>query len=503
MIPKLSMLLLFVVVTVIIAIVCRKRSGEVQDFVLGGRSVGPWISAFAYGTAYFSAVVFVGYAGQFGWNFGISAVWIGLGNAFIGSLLAWVLLGRRTRVMTKHLDSATMPDFFAKRYDSNLLQVVTSIITFVFLIPYSASVYKGLSGLFSLSFNIDYTYCIIGIAILTGLYVVVGGYMATAFNDLFQGIIMLGGIVAVIIAVLSKNGGLMGSVELLSQIPCETAPELNGAFTSFFGPDPINLISVVILTSLGTLGLPQMIHKFYAIKNEKSIKAGTVISTVFALVIAGGSYFLGGFGRLFYTAEGGTVVYDNIIPTMMASALPDILIGVVLILVLSASMSTLASLVLTSSSTFTLDFLKGSIFKNMSQKTQVVVIRVLCAFFVLLSVVIALNPTNLITSLMSLSWGTLAGCFLGPFIFGLYWKKTTKAGVWAAIILGVGINVCNLFGGWIAPTVAGAASMIVSLLIVPLVSLVTPKFPKAHVEEMFSCYSVKAEIEQKYAINEK
>ena len=295
----------------------------------------------------------------------------------------------------------------------------------------------------------------------------------------------------------------MGSIAALSQIPCETAPELNGAFTSIFGPDPINLISVVILTSLGTLGLPQMIHKFYAIKIEKSIKAGTVISTVFALVIAGGSYFLGGFGRLFYTPNGGAIAFDDIVPTMLASTLPDILIGVVLILVLSASMSTLSSLVLTSSSTFTLDVLKGSLFKNMSEKTQVVLIRVLCAFFVLLSVVIALNPTNLITSLMSLSWGTLAGCFLGPFIFGLYWKKTTKASVWTAILCGVGINVCNLFGGWITPTVAGAASMIVSLLIVPIVSSFTPKFSKEHQEAMFSCYSVKSEVEQKYAIDEK
>ena len=503
MISKISMLLLFVVVTVVIAVVCRKRSGEVHDLVLGGRSVGPWISAFAYGTSYFSAVVFVGYAGQFGWNFGISATWIGLGNAFIGSLLAWVLLGRRTCVMTKHLDSATMPDFFAKRYDSKALQIVTSVIIFIFLIPYSASVYKGLSGLFALSFDIDYTYCIIGIAVLTGLYVVVGGYMATAFNDLFQGIIMLVGIVAVIVAVLNTNGGLMGSIAALSQIPCDTAPELQGAYTSFFGPDLINLISVVILTSLGTLGLPQMIHKFYAIKSERSIKAGTVISTVFALVIAGGSYFLGGFGRLFYAPVDGVVAFDNIVPAMLATALSDVLIGVVLILVLSASMSTLSSLVITSSSTFTLDFLKGSVMKNMSQKTQVVLIKVLCAFFVLLSVLIALNPTNLITSLMSLSWGTLAGCFLGPFIYGLYWKKTTKASVWVAIIAGVGINVANLLGAWVSPTVAGAASMILSLIIVPVVSLITPKLSKEHVAEMFACYSVKAEVEQKYAIDEK
>ncbi len=503
MFAKISMLVLFIAVTVAIALVCRKRSSGVSDFVLGGRNVGPWLTAFAYGTSYFSAVVFVGYAGQFGWNFGVSATWIGLGNAFIGSLMAWMILGRRTRIMTKHLDSATMPDFFAKRFSSQALRIVTSIIIFIFLIPYSASVYKGLSGLFALSFGIDYTWCIIGVAILTGVYVVVGGYVATAFNDLFQGVIMLVGIVAVVVAVLSQNGGLTDSLNALSRIPCETAPNLNGAFTSFFGPNIIDLISVVILTSLGTWGLPQMVHKFYTIKSERSIKAGTVISTAFALVIAGGSYFLGGFGRLFYTPTDGKVVFDEIVPTMLASSLSDFLIGVVLILVLSASMSTLSSLVITSSSTFTLDFLKGSVFKNMSSKAQVVIIRVLCAFFVLLSVVIALNPSNLITSLMSLSWGTLAGCFLGPFIFGLYWKKTTRASVWVALFAGVAINVANLIFAWVSPTVAGAASMILSLILVPAVSLITPKFSEAHVSEMFSCYTVKAQVEQKYAIDEK
>ncbi|MBQ3054702.1 MAG: sodium/solute symporter [Oscillospiraceae bacterium] len=502
MVAKISMLVFFVAVTVLIAVVCRKRDAGVSEFVLGGRSVGPWLTAFSYGTAYFSAVVFVGYAGQFGWNFGVSATWIGLGNAFIGSLMAWMILGRRTRVMTKHLESATMPDFFAKRFDSHALRIVTSVIIFVFLIPYSASVYKGQSGLFSLSFHLDYTYCIIGVALLTGLYVVVGGYMATAFNDLFQGIIMLIGIVAVVVAVLSKNGGLTDSLNALSQIPCETAPNLQGAFTSFFGPNMVELASVVVLTSLGTWGLPQMVHKFYTIKSERSIKAGTVISTAFALIIAGGSYFLGGFGRLFYTPN-GNVVFDEIIPTMLAESLPDLLIGLVLILVLSASMSTLASLVMTSSSTFTLDFLKGALFPNMNSKAQVLVIRVLCAFFVLLSVVIALNPSNLITSLMSLSWGTLAGCFLGPFIYGLYWKRTTRASVWVTLITGVGINVANLFGAWVSPTVAGAASMILSLVLVPVVSLVTPKLSEGHVSNLFSCYTVKAEVEQKYAIDEK
>ena len=501
MFEKVLLLVLFFVITAGVGVYCRKKSASVGDFVLGGRDVGPWLTAFAYGTSYFSSVVFVGYAGQFGWNFGVSATWIGIGNALIGSLMAWVVLGRRTRIMTKHFDSATMPDFFAKRYDCKALKVVASAIIFVFLVPYSASVYKGLSELFAMAFGIDVVYCIVGIALLTALYVVLGGYMAAAINDLIQGIIMIGGIVAVIVAVLNGSGGFTAALESLSQIPAQSAPGLQGAYSSFFGPDPAGLLGVVILTSLGTWGLPQMVHKFYSIRSEKAIKAGTVISTVFALIIAGGSYFLGAFGRLHYSAEGAPV-YDSIVPTMLQNCLPDILIGVVMILVLSASMSTLSSLVITSSSTMTLDFLKNTCWKKMKDKTQVVVIKVLCAFFVALSVIIALNPGSLITTLMSLSWGALAGSFLGPFVYGLFWRGATRAAVWASFITGIGIVTVNLFVPFTSPTMAGALSIVASLVVVPVVSLLTPKLSKAHVENSFSCYDETVTAKHKYVLDQ-
>ena len=212
-------------------------------------------------------------------------------------------------------------------------------------------------------------------AILTGVYVIMGGYMATAINDFIQGIIMLVGIAAVIIAVLNNNGGFINAINQLAQLESDVPVTLGqpGAFASFFGPDPMNLLGVVILTSLGTWGLPQMVHKFYAIDNEKSIKAGTVISTIFALIIAGGSYFMGGFGRLYSNsierAADGGILYDSIVPNML-STLPDVLIAIVIVLVLSASMSTLSALVLTSSSTLTLDFIKRNIVKNMSDKSS-------------------------------------------------------------------------------------------------------------------------------------
>ena len=292
------MLIVFFAVMVGVGLYSRRHTGSVDGFVLGGRNVGPWLTAFAYGTSYFSAVVFVGYAGQFGWKYGLASTWIGLGNAIIGSLLAWVVLGRRTKVMTQHLQSKTMPEFFGQRFNSEALKIVASLIVFIFLIPYTASVYNGLSRLFGMAFNISYSVCVIVMAVFTAVYVILGGYMATAINDFIQGIIMLFGIVAVIVAVLNGQGGFITAIRTMAEIPSDVAVTQGqpGAFTSFFGPDPLNLLGVVILTSLGTWGLPQMVGKFYAIRDEKAIQTGTIISTLFAVVISGGCYFLGGVG---------------------------------------------------------------------------------------------------------------------------------------------------------------------------------------------------------------
>ena len=511
---KIIILILYFAVMIGIGVMTRKKANSVEGFVLGGRKAGPWLTAFGYGTSYFSAVVFIGYAGQFGYKYGVSSTWVGIGNAVIGSLLAWIVLGRRTRVMTKHLDSKTMPDFFGKRFDSQALRVTAALISFIFLIPYTSSVYNGLSRLFNMAFNIDYKVCIIVMAALTCIYVILGGYMATVVNDFVQGIIMLFGIVAVIATVLNNNGGFMQALTTLSQqeSDLEVSAGMQGAFVSFFGPDPLNLLGVVILTSLGTWGLPQMVGKFYAIKDEKSIKAGTVISTAFAAVVAGGCYFLGGFARLYegnpaiYKEDGG-VMYDAIVPTML-SGLPDVLIGVVIVLVLSASMSTLSSLVLTSSSTVTLDLIalignKKNEDKKKVDKRNLVTMRLLLVFFIVVSVALSLNPPTFIAQLMGYSWGALAGSFLAPFLWGLYWKKTTKLSVWACFIAGVGLTVSNMVFQYVSsPINMGAITMLAGLVIVPLVSLITPKLGADKVEEIFECYNEKVTIEKRYSLEE-
>ncbi|MBQ7058500.1 MAG: sodium:solute symporter family protein [Firmicutes bacterium] len=509
---KIAMLIIFFAIMIAIGFWCRKNSTDVNGFVLGGRSVGPWVSAFAYGTSYFSAVIFVGYAGQFGWKFGIASTWIGIGNALLGSLAAWVILGRRTRIMTQHLNSATMPQFFEARYGSSTLKIAASIITFIFLIPYTASLYNGLSRLFEMAFHIDYSICVIVMAVLTGIYVIAGGYMATAINDFVQGIIMLFGIVAVVLAVLNSQGGFLASLDGLARISDETVATTPGIFASFFGPDPLGLLGVILLTSLGTWGLPQMVQKFYAIKSEKSISTGTIVSTFFAIVVAGGCYFLGGFGRLFSDkiniASGG---FDSIIPTMLSS-LPDILIAVVVILVLSASMSTLSSLVLTSSSTLTLDLLKGHVVKDMNEKKQVFTMRLLIVVFVAISVVIAIiqykSNVTFIAQLMGVSWGALAGAFLAPFLYGLYFKGATKASVWVSFIFSSVVMILNMLVRSSFPTLlqspinAGAFCMIAGLVLVPLVSLFTRKPDAKVVEDAFACYNEKVLVPQREALGD-
>ena len=493
---KIGMLVVFFAVTIAIGLYCRKHSTDVNGFVLGGRSVGPWLTAFAYGTSYFSAVVFVGYAGQFGWKYGIAATWAGIGNALLGSLMAWAFLGRRTRVMTQHLDSATMPQFFESRFNSKALKLAASAIIFIFLIPYTASLYNGLSRLFGMAFDIDYSVCVIVMAVLTGIYVIAGGYMATAINDFIQGIIMIGGIIAVIAAVLNSQGGFMEALNKLGQVSDPAVSETPGVFASFFGPDPAGLLGVVILTSLGTWGLPQMVQKFYAIKSEQAINKGMIISTIFAAIVAGGCYFLGGFGRLFQVdvAKEG---FDAVIPTML-SGLPTFLIAVVVVLVLAASMSTLSSLVLTSSSTLTLDFIKGNLVKKMDEKKQLLVMRALIVVFILISVVLAIvqykSSVTFIAQLMGVSWGALAGAFLAPFLFGLYWKKATRASVWCSFAFSTVVMLANIFAKPLFPAIlqspinAGAFCMIAGLIIVPVVSLLTPKMDKAYVDQVFSCY---------------
>lgn len=448
---------------VAIGVYSSKRIKNVDDFLLGGRNMGPWLSSLAYGTTYFSAVIFIGYAGGIGWEMGLSAIWIGIGNALFGSYLAWKVLARRTNKITKELNAKTMPEFFQKRYSSDLLKILSALLTFIFLVPYTASVYKGLGHLFAKLFSglltIDQAYIVsvLIMAVFTLFYLVLGGYIATAWNNLIQGIVMIVGTVLIVYFVVSSSK-VMGVSSGLAALN-----EVKAGLGSLTGPNPIKLLSLVLLTSFGVWGLPQMIHKFYTVRDENAIKKGTIIATIFALIIGVGAYFTGAFGNLFFSEipQGGV---DMIVPEMLFSVLPDIILGIFVTLILSASMSTLSSLVLVSASSITVDFLKGYVKKDLDEKKQIFLLRVFCVVFVVVSVVIALTNNNTIVTLMNLSWGTLAGSFLGPYLLGLYNKKTDKRAALLGMISGfTTMLVLVIINGMTYSTIAGSIAMLVSV----------------------------------------
>lgn len=438
---------LYVLAMIGIAIYTRNKSKSVNDFLLAGKKgLNGWMSAFSYGTTYFSAVIFIGYAGSFGWKYGLAAVWIGIGNALIGGLLAWLIMAKHTKNMTTRLGAKTMPDFFGKRYGSDGLKILTAIIVFVFLIPYAASVYNGLGNLFERMFNIDGTIVVCALAVITALYLVFGGYFATSLSDFVQGIIMLVGVIIMVIFFLVNPA--VNGIEGLKKLTQEGFGFFvgYGGEGGFLNSPLITLISLVLLTSLGVYGLPQTVHKYYTVRDKKAIKQGMIVSTIFAFLVGVIAYFVGGLGHLFFenASEFGGVT-DNIIPIMLSTVIPVGLFGLIGVLVLSASMSTLASVSLSSASVLSVDLYKGAINKDASDKKVTLVMRIMCLIFVAISVVIAiLNKTYKITAiayLMSLSWGTLSGCFFGPFVVGLYSRKITKAGAFASVIGGLVFTV--------------------------------------------------------------
>ena len=503
---------IYAIAMALIGCISYGKSKTLDGFLIGGRNIGAWVTAFAYGTTYFSAVVFVGYAGQHGWNIGIGAIWIGIGNAVLGCLLSWLLFANRTRKITKKLNARTMPDFFEKRYNSKGMKILASVIVFVFLVPYSACVYKGLGSLFSAVFpSVETWVWMFIIAVLTAVYLVAGGYIATAYTDLVQGIVMIAGVVCLVAAVLNHDnvGGLAGLVENLSKfesLPGDPNPITGSQLTSVFGGSSFKFLCFnIMLTSFGTWGLPQMIGKFYAIKDTAAIKRGTIISTLFCVIIGCGAYLIGSTSRLILGGQLPAGGIDSIIPALLMEVLGGgtlgiILLAVIMILLLSASMSTLEAVVLTSASAVAVDLIPALRKKATKPENQMLLTRLLCLVFVACSFFFATQNIPIIVSVMSFSWGIVSGCFIGPYIWGLFSKKITKAGAFSGILAGLlavggATLVITLNSGFSAAASKspemGVAAMALSMIVVPVVSTLTKnnQAEETRVNEIFECYN--------------
>ncbi len=484
---KIVILIAYFAITVILGIVSVRKTKTLSDFYLAGRNVGPWMSAFSYGVTYFSAALFIGYAGQTGWGFGLSNMWVVAGNAIFGCFVAWKVLAKPTHSITVRLGAMTLPQFLQKRYNSRVMKIFAAAVIFIFLVPYSSSVYTGLSYIFEMVFHIDYTMALILIAVVTSFYLVMGGYKAVTLVDLFQGCVMIFGVFILLFYIFRSPevGGLSNAIANLRAIN----PEL----TSPIGPSGklVAIISTVILTSLGPWGMPQMVQKFYAVKNEKIINAAAWVTLVISAWIAFGGYFTGALSHLFFGSlaeAGGTA--DRLVPTMISMSLPDAAAALILVLVLAASMSTLAGLVLVSSSAVSIDMVQEAR-PGISERKTMFLMRILCVIFIIISVLVSIRP-GVIQNLMALSWGSIAGAFLAPFIYGIFTRWVTKAGAWSGMITGLVLAVvlpqvlpAQIAGFAVTSQTAGSIAMIVPLFVVPIVSSFTKKFSAEHLAKVF------------------
>jgi len=497
-----GLVVLYVVVMLAVGYWCMKRTKNVGDFFLGGRTLGPWMSAFAYGTTYFSAVLFIGYAGRLGWGFGIQTMWIVLGNTFVGTLLAWLVLAGRTRDMTARLNALTMPEFLRARYDSMPLQIIAAIVVFVFLVPYSASVYMGLSYLFQKTLGLQYNQALIFLAALTGVYLVMGGYFAVAISDFIRGIVEFLGVAVMVFLLAGMKGGLGASFTAL--LDPKHMPALHAPPPPTGPPFPgwVTLWSLVLITSFGPWALPQMVQKFYSIRSKADVKRAMFIATIFALFMSFGAYYSGALTHLFFANPKNDLApivdaatkkpnLDLLMPFFITTYVPTWLVLVILLMVFSASMSSLSSLVLVSSSAIAIDIYGAYGKREEKQKQIMLLLRVLCAVFVTLSLLIALSRVDVIVNLMVIAWGALSGAFLAPYVYGLFWRRATRAGAYAGMISGVGTAV-GLFFFWGKPhiPVAGAIAMLVPLLVMPVVSFLTAPPDGAHLAKCFPAVKV-------------
>jgi SSS family solute:Na+ symporter len=478
-------LVIFLALMTGIGIWGMRKTKTLGDFFLGGRTLGPWVSAVAYGTSYFSAVIFIGFAGTQGWEFGLNALWIALGNAVIGAGAAWVVLARRTRRMTQNLDAMTMPALLQERYGAKHLKPVAASIIFFFLLPYSASVFKGLGHLFEKVFGIPYDIALLIMIAFTGVYLILGGYFAIAITDFIQGIIMFFGAAVLILILSGQGGGYFDMVlQVQEQYPLHVPPVRQ--------PGGLTVFSLVFMTSFGTWGLPQMTQKFYAIKNELVIPKAAIVTTIFALMIGFAAYSTGAFAHVFFDLEtiprneAGAILYDLIVPTLLTEHLPELLLALILLLILSASMSTLSSLVLVSSSSVAIDLYPVRMDKETGKDRSVAMMRFLSAIFIIVSYFISRFQISIIVYLMSLSWGAVSGAFAAPYILGLYSKRITKPGAYAGLITGLVVEiVLFLVLGASRSPLAASIAIAVPFIVVPVVSLFTKAPERSLIDKAF------------------
>ncbi len=459
---------------VLIGLFTGKKTRDIEDFYLGGRRIGPWVTAFSFVAAYFSSVVIIG-GGGFGYMFGLATLWVGAVNVVLGSLAVWIVLGPRIREFTQRLGTMTIPGFIGKRYQSNFALLFSAVVIVLFMIVYNVSILKGMGHIFQVLIDIPYIYGVLISGIIILFYVSIGGYLAVVWTGFTQAVVMGVSLILLTVFTLKSAGGLGAVTKSLASIDIGlvNTPGIWGWQ---------GLISFALIVSFGVWGMPQLLVRFYSIKNRKVLKLGTVLATI-GTCMALLPYLNGAIARVLFPDLPSP---DLAIPTLTKNILSPFGGAIILAGVVAAGMSTFASILIILSSSIIQDIVKIGLKYNLSKSQALLFSKLSSVLIGLISIFIAFHPPALVLTLTAFAWAVIASTTLWPIFFGLYWKDTTKRGCEFSMVGGCAIALIwmMLKKPWgIHGFIPG---IIVGLILIVVISLFTEKPPRRLIEGIFS-----------------
>ena len=444
MIAKYTVLIIYFTILFAIGIVASRRIRSLKDFYLGGKNLGHWVAAFSARATGESGWLILGVTGM-GAMMGVSAFWVVIGEV-LGVFISWQFMAKKFKRLADEYDAITVPDYLVSRFKStsNKLRIVAATVLSVFVVIYVSAQIDITGKTFETFLGINYYGgALLGFAIVL-VYIFIGGFLAVAWSDLFQGTLMFFGLVALpIIAIIAADfpGGIFPALVNID-------PDL----LNIWGPGGFNMINVATAIGLATIGLgfmgsPQVYVRFIAIRNEEELEKGKMVALLYTLLTDSAAVFIGILGRVLFTGIGDNpenilgISAENVLPILVESVLPMALVGLYIGVILAAVMSTIDSLLVVASSAVTRDFyqqifhpdMEGEKLTNLSRNVTLVMALIALAIAMIVSVI---SPDRTIFWFVIFGWSGIAATFCPTIILSLFWKDFTENGAIAAMIAG-------------------------------------------------------------------
>ena len=468
-----TVIVVYMFILIGVGLIASRKTRGIADFYLGGRNIGPFVTALSFIAAYFSSVVIIG-GGGFGYKFGMSTLWVGAINVLLGCTLCWIFLGKRLRKYTQKLKTMTIPGFIAERFKAPEARIFSAVIIFILMLIYNVSVLKGMGHIFEVLMQIPYIYGILISGIIIILYVAIGGYLAVVWTSFVQALIMIVGLLLLTSRTLFVVGGLTAANEKLAAIDpgLLSTPGIWGY---------AGLISFCLIVSFGVWGMPQLVIRFYSIKNTAVLRIGTVVVTIggcLALL----PYLNGAVSRILFPALKNP---DLAIPTLTKAVLSPLGAAIFLAAVVAAGMSTFAAVLIIVSSAIVRDFWQKGLKKKTEEKKLLRAGRVVSVIAGVISLLIAIKPPGLILVLTAFAWSIIASATLWPILFGIYWRRTTRWGVTTSMFVGSIVALIWMVIGEPFGIHGFIPGISIGLIVIIIVSLLTKPPSKEYIRKIW------------------